>query len=139
MRRGAELVAEERVLAVLARLRVAAVAAVEEAGKVEAPVPAPRRLQQVAADRAHVAELGRGGEPARLAERRRDLRVDLELGERRAGADRATRDPARQHARDVDEPVGRDEAFLQERDELGAARERAAAAPRVPPPPPRAS
>ena len=98
MRRGAELVAEERVLAVLARLGVAAVAAVQVAGKVEAPVPAARGLQEVAADRAHVAELGRGGEPARLAESRRDLRIDLELRERRACTDRSARDPARQHA-----------------------------------------
>ena len=44
--------------------------------------------QEVAADRAHRAQLRRRGEPARLAQRVRDLRVGLELGERRARADR---------------------------------------------------
>ena len=126
MRRGTELVAEERVLSVLAGLGVAAVAAVQVAGKVEAPVPAARCLKQVAADRPHVAELRRGGEPARVAEHCRDLWIDLELRERRARTDRPSRDPTRQHARDVDEPLGGDEALLQQRHELGAAGERAA-------------
>ena len=66
-------------------------AAVQIARELEAPVPAARRLEQVAADRAHVAELRRGGEPACLPERRRNLRIGFELGERRPGADRAAR------------------------------------------------
>ena len=50
------------------------VAAVQAAREVEPPVPAARRLEQVAADRAHVAELRARGEAARLAQRVRDLR-----------------------------------------------------------------
>ena len=87
VRRGAEVVREDRVLAVLALARVAAVAAVEPAREREPPVPAPGRLEEVAADRPHVPELRRGREPARLPQRRRHLRVGLELGERRPGAD----------------------------------------------------
>src|SRR5207245_1827335 len=57
MRRRAEVVCEDRVLAVFALLGVAAIAAVQPAWVLKAPVPAARRLEQVAADRAHVAEL----------------------------------------------------------------------------------
>ena len=101
MRRGAEPVREDRVLAVLAVARVAAVAAVEAAAVAEAPVPAPRRLQEVPAEGAHVAELRRRREPARLAQRRGDRRLDLELSERRPGSDRAAvaRRAARRRAR----------------------------------------
>src|SRR5207253_8357632 len=57
MRGRAEVVREDRMLAVLALLCMAAVAAVQAAGVLEPPVPAARRLEQVAADGAHVAEL----------------------------------------------------------------------------------
>ena len=52
-----KVVGEDRVLAVDAFLREAAIAAVEPAGKAEAPVPAPRRLEQVAGDRPHRPQL----------------------------------------------------------------------------------
>src|SRR4051794_36370616 len=118
MRRRAHLVAEDRVLSVLAGLGVAAVAAVEEAREVEPPVPAPRRLEEIAADRAHRAQLRRRGEPTRLTQRLRDLWVDFELRERRActntHARRSSRDvtrtrsvdPARQDLSQLDERVG---------------------------------
>ena len=70
-----QLVAEERVLAVLALPRVAAVAAVQVARELQPPVPAARGLEQVAADRPCRAELRRRGEPAGLAQRVRDLRA----------------------------------------------------------------
>src|SRR2546423_35498 len=63
----APLVAEVRVLAMPPLLRGAALAAGEPGGNLEPPVPAARRLEEVAADRAHRAELGRRGEPAGLA------------------------------------------------------------------------
>ena len=75
-------------------------------GQFEPPVPAAGRLQQVAAERPHVAQLRARGEAARLAQRVRHLRVALELGERRAGADPGAVDPARDDAADVDERVG---------------------------------
>src|SRR5438132_192322 len=50
MRGGAEVVREDRVLAVLALTRMAAVAAVQPARVLQAPIPAARRLQQVAAE-----------------------------------------------------------------------------------------
>src|SRR5207244_12301708 len=75
MRRRAEVVREDRVRAMLALLCVTAVAAVQPARVLEPPVPAARRLEQVAADRAHVAELRRRREPAGLAQRVGDLRL----------------------------------------------------------------
>ena len=50
MRGRAEVVGEDRVLAVLALARMAAVSAVEPARVLQPPVPAARRLEQVAAD-----------------------------------------------------------------------------------------
>src|SRR5581483_12435266 len=84
MRRRAEVVREARVLAVLALPGMAALAAVATARVLEAPVPAPGLLQEVPAERAHVAELRRGREPARLAQRVGNRGLDLELGERRS-------------------------------------------------------
>src|SRR5581483_1641552 len=98
MRRRAVVIREDRVLAVLAVAREARVAAMQAARVLEPPVPAARRLQEVAADRAHVPQLRRRGEAAGLAQRLRDLRVDLELGERRAGADDIAAHAARDDA-----------------------------------------
>src|SRR6185436_13481475 len=95
MRRSAALIAEDRVFAVGTVAGEAALAAVKPAVEAEAPVPAARRLEQVAADRAHRAELRRGGLRAGLAQHLRDLRIDLELGEGRPRADRRPLDPAR--------------------------------------------
>src|SRR5438128_10980053 len=101
MRRRAEVVREDRMLAMLALLRVTAVAppvaaTVQSARILEPPVPAARRLEQVAADRAHVAKLRRRREPAGLAQRPGNMRIALELGKRRARTDavavEATRD-----------------------------------------------
>ena len=50
MRGGAEVVREDRVLAVDPLPGEAPVAAVESAGELQPPVPAPRRLEQVARD-----------------------------------------------------------------------------------------
>ena len=127
VRRRAEVVREDRVLAVLAVAREALVPAVQAARPVEAPVPAARRLQQVAAERAHVAELRARGEPARLAQHVGDLRVALELA--RAARRRRSRpvaDPAGHDRSDLDQGLRLDEAGAEERHELGAAREQAA-------------
>ena len=114
VRGRAEVVREDRVLAVLALARVAAVAAVEPARELQPPVPAARRLEQVAADRAHVAELRRGGEAARLPQRVGDLRVALELGERRSGADASVpRTPRGTTSAHVDERLGPNEPVAQ--------------------------
>src|SRR5215208_5769890 len=121
MGRRAALVAEDRVLAVDALARVAAVAAVQEAWVLQPPVPAARRLEQIPADRAHRAQLGRGGQRARLAERLRDLRFELQLGQRRARADRRSLDAARYDAADVDQRFCLDDPVAQERDEVRAA------------------
>src|SRR5512141_2116235 len=118
MRRRAEVVREDRVLAVLAVARVAAVTAVEAAVVAEPPVPAPRRLEEVAAERAHVAELRRRRKPARLAQRVRNPRLDLELAERRPRADHPARDAARHDATHVDERLRAQQPVLQERHDL---------------------
>src|SRR3989442_10512821 len=102
-------------LAVLALLRVAAVTPMQPAWVLQSPVPAAGRLQQVAADRAHVAELRRRGEPARLAQRVRDLRVGLELRERRARADAVPVDAARDQRADVDELLRLEDAVAEQR------------------------
>jgi xanthine dehydrogenase YagS FAD-binding subunit len=57
VRRRAVVVAEDRVLAVLALAREALVAAVQTAGPIQAPVPAAGRLQEVSRKRSHVAQL----------------------------------------------------------------------------------
>src|SRR5204863_10166481 len=87
MRRRAALVAEDRVLAVLAPACVTQVPAVQVALEPEPPVPATRGLEKVPAERAHRAELRRRRERARLAQHLGDLGIHLELGERRCGAD----------------------------------------------------
>src|SRR5262249_3229205 len=107
----AEVVRHDRMLAVLPLTGVAAVAAVQAARVAEPPVPAARRREQVAPERAHVPELRRGREPARLAERVRDLRIDLELCERRARADRRALDPTWHDLAHVHEPVGLEQAL----------------------------
>jgi hypothetical protein len=127
MRRRAAVIAEDRVFAVRAGLRQAPLAAVQPARKLQSPVPAARRLQQVAADRPHGSHLWRGREAAGLAERLRDLRVDLELAERRPGADAGAVDPARHDLAELDERLHLDEVVAQQRDELGAACKRTGA------------
>ena len=127
VRRGAEVVPEERMLAMLPVARVARVAAVQSARELEPPVPAAGRLEQVAADRAHVPELRRRGQPARLAQRRGYLRRRLELRQRRAGADRVSGDPARHGPAHVDERLRGHDPVAEQRHELRAARERAPA------------
>src|SRR5207247_8519610 len=109
------------VLTGLALPRVAAVADVQIAGEVEAPIPAARRLAEVPPDRSHRPELGRRGERARLSESVRDLRVDLKLGKRRAGSDRRAVDSSRQDSADVDERLRAEEPVAEERDDLGPA------------------
>src|SRR5919206_4770475 len=86
MRRRAPRVPEDRVLAMLTLARVTDIAAVQVARKAEPPVPAAGRLQQIAAERAHRAKLRRRRQHARLPQGLRDLRIDLELCERRAGS-----------------------------------------------------
>ena len=121
MRRRAVAVPEDRVLAVLAGTGVAGVPAVQAARELEAPVPAASRLQEVAADRAHVAELRARREPARLAERIRDLRVGLELAQGRAGTDSRPVDPPRDDLADVDERLGFEQPVSEHRHHLGPA------------------
>ena len=67
MRRGAVVVREDRVLAMLAREREADVAAVQPAWVLEPPVPAAGRLEQVPGQGARVPELRAGGQPAGFA------------------------------------------------------------------------
>src|SRR5690242_19001534 len=110
MRRGAARVAEDRVLAVRALPGVTARAAVEEARVLQAPVPAARRLEQIAADRPHRPQLRRGRQRARLAQRLRHLGIDLELADRRARADASPVDPSRDELADVDERLRLDDA-----------------------------
>jgi hypothetical protein len=57
-----------------------------------------------------------------LAQGLRDFRVDLQLGQRRPGADRRTLHAFRDHAAHVDERLGLDDPVSQERDELRSAR-----------------
>ena len=105
--------------------REAAVAAVQVARKLQAPVPAARRLEEVAADRAHRAQLRRGRERAGLAQRRRDLRVGLELGERRPGTDPAVLGSRVGTSPSTWTSVSRsDDPVPEQRDEVGAAGER---------------
>ena len=98
--------------------RVTPVPAVEPARVAEPPVPAARRLEEIAAERAHVPELRRRREPARLAQRIRDRRLDLELGQRRPGADHAVLHAARHDAAHVDEPLGLEQPLPQKRHHL---------------------
>src|SRR5207245_1967661 len=126
VRRGTAVVGEDRMLAVLPLAGVTAVAAAEVAGIVEPPVPAAGRLEQVAADRAHVAELRRGGGGAGLAQRGRDTRLDLELGERRTRPDRRRTDPTREQRPYVQQRIRLDESVAEQLHEVGAARERRA-------------
>ena len=118
-------------LAVLALLREALVAAVQAARPVQAPVPAARLLQQVAGERAHVAQLRARREAARLAQRSGHLRIALELRERRARADAVPVDPARHDAADVDERVRLDQPAAQQRHHFGAAVDRQPAVERA--------
>src|SRR5690242_1993051 len=111
MRRGAELVREDRVLAVLAVARVTAIPAVQPARVAEPPVPAPRRLEQIPPERAHVPELRGRREPARLAQRIRDPGLDLELGQGRPGTDYPVLHAARDDPAHVDEPVCLEQAL----------------------------
>ena len=127
MRRRAVVVREDRVLAVLPFARMTTVAAVQATRILQPPVPAAGRLQKVAADRAQVAQLRRRGEPAGLAQRLRDLRVRLQLGERRARADAVFLDAGRDHTPDVDELLGLEDAVAEQRHDLRAAVDREAA------------
>src|SRR5215212_1221886 len=118
MSRRAAVVSEDRVLAVLAGLGMADVSAVEIARKLEPPVPAPGRLQQIAAERAHGPQLGRRGERARFAQALRDLRVDLELGEGRPCSDASSGDSTRDDVPQLDQLVGSNDPVAKQRDEL---------------------
>src|SRR6185437_3696027 len=106
--------------------RVTAVAAMEKARELQPPVPAARRLEQIAPDRPHRAQLRRGRERTGLAECLRDLVVGLELCERRSGTDPATAlaHPARYDSAQLDQRLGLDDPVAQERDEIGTAGER---------------
>src|SRR5256885_530260 len=70
------------------------------------------------------AELRRGGEAASLPERLGDLRVDLELGERRPRAHARPVDAPRNRPAEVHERIRVRQPVAEERDELGAAGER---------------
>ena len=124
MRRGAEVVGEDGVLAVLAFVGEAFVAAMQTAWPLQAPVPAAGRLEQVAAERSCIAQLRARGEPAGLAQRRGDPSVAFELRERRPGADHVSVDPVRHDPANVDESLGTHDSAAQERHELGAAVQR---------------
>jgi hypothetical protein len=67
MRRRAEVVREDRMLAMFALARMATVAAVQPARILQPPVPAARRLEKVAAERSHVSQLRRRSEAACFA------------------------------------------------------------------------
>src|SRR5207247_4967020 len=115
MCRSTAVIAEDRVLTVLAGLGVTNVAAVQIAGELEPPVPAPRRLQQVAAERAHRPQLGRRRERARLAQDLRDLRIGLELRQCRARSDPRSVDPARDDVAELDQLVGAKDPVAEQR------------------------
>src|SRR5206468_7935992 len=123
MGRGAEAVLEDRVLAVLALACEALLAAVQAARPAEAPVPAAGRLEQVACERSHGAKLRARGQPAGLAQDVRDLRVALELGERRPRPDPPLGDASGHDPLDLDQGLPLDEAAAEQGDELGAAGE----------------
>jgi hypothetical protein len=93
---------------------------VEAAGELEPPVPAAGRLEQVPADGAHVPELRARGQPARLAQRLGHLGVDLELAERRPGADSRPSDTARDDPPHVDERLRLEQPVPQKWHDLGA-------------------
>ena len=112
----------------------APIAALEPAGHAfVAEVPAAIALHEVAADRAHVAELRRRGISERERhdrEQLRELRGGLEVRERRERADAHAlallARPAAQafDAGEIDELLGPRYAVTHERDEVGPARER---------------
>ena len=87
-------------------LCMADVPAVEIAGKLEAPVPAPGRLQQVAAKCPHRPQLGRRSKRARFAQGLRDLRVDLELREGRPCSDSSSGNSAGNRIAKLDQLFG---------------------------------
>jgi len=115
--------AEDGVVAVLALARRAVLAAFEpavDAGIAE--VPAARPLQEIAAERREIADLQRGGERGGLGERGVPFahqRMLLDFGECRERADleplRLRFDAARQQRLHVDEPLGRRQVGLEER------------------------
>src|SRR6266566_3636255 len=123
MCRCTALVAEDRMLAVNALARVATVASMQVARKLEAPVPAPRRLEQIPADRSHRSELRRRRQRASFPERLRDLQVGLELPQRRPGTDLRALDPPRNNVTQADERLGLHDAVPQKRHEIRPARE----------------
>src|SRR5262245_43261781 len=118
MRRRAEIVAKDCVLAMRAGLRMTAVAAVKEAGKCESPVPAACRLEEVPTDGAHRAKLRRGRLRARLPQYLWNLRICLELRERCPRADPRSLDAARDGVGEVHERVGARQAVAQQRHQL---------------------
>src|SRR5437588_3424327 len=105
-------------------LRVAAIASVEIAGKLQAPVPAARGLQKVAADRSHRAKLRRCREAAGFTQRSRDLRIDLQFGKRGPRTDPIALDAARDDVADLDERVGAHDSLAYEWNEIRSSRKR---------------
>ena len=122
----AEVVGEDRVLAMLALACVTRIAAVQAAGELEPPVPAAGGLQEVAADRADRAQLRRRGEAARLAEGFWNLRIGLQLAERRPGADRRPVNPPRDEVAEIDERIAANEPVAKQGHEVGPAAEQQA-------------
>ena len=87
---------EDRVIAIVARADQALAVLHGQQAVTGAEVPAPRPLEQVAADRGHVADLGRADFDGRLPERRvslADLRAGDDVGQpgaRRRSSGRST-------------------------------------------------
>src|SRR5438128_832355 len=128
MGRGAALVAEDRMLTVRPVPGLAAVAPVQVARKLQAPVPAPRRLEQVARDASHRPQLRGGRLRTGFPQGLRHPVVRLELAQRRAGADGdgggRSCDSARNGSLEPDELVRGDETVAKKRNEIRPTGER---------------
>src|SRR5438093_11983878 len=109
------LVAEDRVLALRPVLCEAFLAAVQPAVEAKPPVPAARRLKEIATDRPHRAQLRGGRLRARLPQRLRDLWIELELCQWRSPADAVPGDPPRHNAAYIHERLGLDQPVAHER------------------------
>ena len=114
------VVAEDRVLAVRTVPGKATISAVEPAVEAEPPVPAAGGLEQVPAERPHGAQLRRRRLATGLAESLGDLRIGLELGERRSGTDPVPVDATRHDTGDVNQRLGVREPVAEQWHELGS-------------------